>query len=118
MRLERLLASERDSVLVAVVDGSVAAWMHVLVCSSLESDDYAEIRGLVVGERFRSGGIGARLVAAAEEWARSRGLMRVRVRSDVLRKDAHRFYERQGYRVTKNQAVFDKVLSAAPEARR
>lgn len=110
-RLERLLKSDRDSILVAEIDGTVAAWMHLVLASSLESDDYAEIRGLVVGEGFRSGGIGARLIAAADEWARERAVARIRVRSNVIREDAHRFYERHGFRVVKQQAVLDKDLA-------
>ena len=61
-------------------------------------------------EASRGRKIGATLVAAAEAWARERGHGRMRVRSNVLRQPAHRFYERLGYAVTKRQAVFDKSL--------
>jgi hypothetical protein len=33
---------------------------------------------------------------------------RVRVRSNIVRTDARRFYERLGYAVTKTQNVFDR----------
>jgi GNAT superfamily N-acetyltransferase len=57
----------------------------------------------------RSGGVGAALVAAAEEWARVKSCARLRVRSNVVRERTHRFYERLGYRVVKSLKVFDKV---------
>jgi GNAT superfamily N-acetyltransferase len=47
-------------------------------------------------------------VSAAETWAAKRGAKRLRVRSNVMRERAHRFYERLGYTITKRQAVFDK----------
>jgi len=62
-----------------------------------------------VAEAQRSGGVGAALVAAAEEWARVKLCARIRVRSNVVRERTHRFYERLGYRVVKSQKVFDKV---------
>lgn len=100
---------ESEAVLVAA-DPDVVAWVQVGVTSSLESGAFAEIRGLVVQEQQRSRGIGALLVDAAEEWARGRGLSRMRVRSNVLRERTHRFYERLGYIVKKSQKAFEKPL--------
>jgi GNAT superfamily N-acetyltransferase len=103
---------ERDAVLVADDGGACVGWIHVSVIDSLESDRFAEIRGLVVDERQRGGGAGAALVGAAEAWARNRGCPRVRVRSNVVRERTHRFYERLGYRAVKSQKVFDKFWTA------
>jgi GNAT superfamily N-acetyltransferase len=99
-----------DAVRVADDGGACIGWIHVSVIHLLETDTFAEIRGLVVAEAHRGGGIGEALVRAAEEWARSRGCPRVRVRSNVIRERTHRFYERLGYRVIKSQKVFDKAL--------
>lgn len=68
----------------------------------------AEILALSVDENNRSNGIGAALLRTAEEWAREQGARRVRVRSNVIRKDAHRFYEREEYAPVKDQRVFEK----------
>lgn len=45
----------------------------------------------------RSRGIGARMMAHAEEVARERGAGLLELSSNKTRKDAHRFYERIGY---------------------
>jgi len=60
---------------------------------------------------FRSR-VGRRLVAAVEEWAADRGLEEVTVRSNVVRPEAHPFYERLGYRRAKNQHAYRKSLAA------
>jgi len=90
--------------------GSVVGWLHVGTGASLTGDGDGEILGLVVADGARGDGIGARLVAAAEDWACARGCRRMRVRSRVERGRAHRFYERAGYARAKTQAVFDKGI--------
>ena len=55
---------------------------------------------MVVDESLRSQGIGAVLVAAAEEALAAQGCYMVEVTSHVRRTDAHRFYERIGYERT------------------
>ena len=109
-RLEAVLPDASCAVLVAEdEDGAVAAWVHVRAERGIESEPFAEIRGLVVDERRRGEGIGKRLVTEAVQWAGGRGLAKVRVRCNVLREGAHRFYERQGFALAKTQAVYDKV---------
>jgi GNAT superfamily N-acetyltransferase len=91
-------------------EGRVAGWLHVAARAQLTEDPSAEILGLVVEESARGAGIGAALVRAAEEWARSQGCVRIRVRSRDTRERAHAFYEREGYARNKVQLVLHKVL--------
>jgi GNAT superfamily N-acetyltransferase len=109
-RLVALRSGGRTMVLVAEVDRAVIGWIAVRDDLSLETGPFAEIAGLVVDEASRGRGIGEELVARGEAWARERGHARMRVRSNVLRERAHRFYERLGYTIAKRQAVFDKTL--------
>lgn len=88
----------------------LAGWIHVFVMRSLEANFRAEVDGLVVHERFRSQGVGPRLLERAEEWARERGCREIGLRANVIRERAHAFYERQGYRMVKTQKVFRKTL--------
>jgi GNAT superfamily N-acetyltransferase len=110
-RLQRVLASPNDIVLVAsTADGSLAGWAHGFVCQLLESDPRVEIGGLVVDERFRRQGIGRKLIRRIERWAGERGVAQVSVRCRTTRLVAHKFYGSLGYHAAKTQAVFRKRL--------
>ena len=109
-RLRLIEGHDDHAALVAEHEGAVVGWIYVSYVVSLEVGAFCEIRGLVVTERMRGGGVGARLVEAAEEWARAKGVRKIRVRSNVVRERTHRFYERLGYSVTKAQKVFDKEV--------
>lgn len=88
----------------------VVAWAHVSVTHLLEVGTRAELNGLIVAEGQRSLGAGAKLLDAAEDWARKHGCPSVSVRSNVIRERAHKFYERQGYEHYKTQKAFLKKL--------
>ncbi len=109
-RLEPILASAEDEVLIALDGTRLIAWVHVAMERTLEATDVAVLRGLVVDEAHRSGGVGLALLTAAEAWARQRGCVAVTVRSRVARERAHRFYEREGYVHVKTSHVFTKPL--------
>jgi GNAT superfamily N-acetyltransferase len=99
------------AVLVAVDAGDAPiGWVHVMRQRYLEGDATAVVMGLVVDETHRSGGIGERLMLAAEDWARSAGCRRLTVRSRVTRERAHAFYRRLGFAHEKTSHTFRKVL--------
>ena len=98
------------ALLVAAASGGLAGWIQVSMSRTFESPRAAEIAGLVVDEVRRGEGVGPRLLRAAEDWARQRGCVRVRVRSNVVRERAHAFYVREGYGKIKVQQVFEKPL--------
>lgn len=109
-RSATLLALDEHSLLVASVAERICGWIHVFAAHRLEAEDFAEIGGLVVDEAHEGQGIATALVEAAESWARSRGLKAIRVRSNVMRTEAHRFYRRRGYASLKQQTVFQRSL--------
>lgn len=88
----------------------VLGWAHVVPRLHLEEPPFAELAGLVVGDGARGAGVGATLLQAAEQWARQHGFAHFRVRSNVMRERAHRFYTREGYVERKRQVVFEKAL--------
>lgn len=90
--------------------GAVVGWVHVYGRYHLESDRTAEIGGLVVAAECRGRGVGRALMGAAESWARERGFGQVRLGSNVLRAEAHRFYENLGYTVSKSHYRFQKSV--------
>jgi len=112
-RLRQLTPVSKHAVFVAESPDAatgVVGWVHVSVAHLLESDIRAEVNGLVVAEGQRSAGAGAKLLEAAEEWARRRGCRGMNVRSNVIRERAHGFYERNGYELYKTQKAFRKAL--------
>ena len=64
------------------------------------------LQDLVVDREARSGGVGAALLAAAADWARDRGCTHLALSSGGGRKDAHRFYEREGM----GQAMYYELM--------
>ena len=90
--------------------GEVVGWLHVSVTPLLEVPLRAEVNGLIVAEGQRSSGSGAKLLQAAEAWAKSKGCTSMSVRSNVVRDRAHAFYLRNGYEHYKTQKAFRKAL--------
>ncbi len=109
-RLERLLRDDEHAVFIAEQSALVVGWVHVFEKRLLESDPEAEIGGLVVDENHRGIGAGKLLMNRAEEWARARGVKSVYLRSNVIRREAHVFYEKLGYYTVKTQTAFRKIL--------
>ena len=91
-------------------DDVPTGWCHVEMRRTLVEPKSALIVALVIGESHRSSGIGAELLAAAEDWARARGCERMVVATRVTRERAHRFYAREGYEVAKTSYFMSKVL--------
>jgi GNAT superfamily N-acetyltransferase len=111
-RLERLLADDESAVLVAPDhDDEPLGWLHVYLHRSIESSRTARIGGLVVDESQRSLGIGLALLEAAEAWAREHEVTRTTLYSRQSREQAHRFYERSGYRIVKHSYQLEKDLA-------
>ena len=108
-RLDDVIAHDVGVVLVAVdAQGGLGGFAHVEPRRLLIAEPFAELAALVVSETARGQRVGSALLAAAEAWARQQGFASMRVRSNILRERAHRFYVREGYTEKKRQAVFLK----------
>jgi GNAT superfamily N-acetyltransferase len=107
-RIHAILDSSSDAAYVALVeDHLVVGWIHVFYTLRLETAPFCEIGGLVVHEEWRGKGIGGALVEHAKIWTGTKGIDILRVRSNVIREDAHNFYLGQGFLKLKQQAVFE-----------
>ncbi|MBA3436207.1 MAG: GNAT family N-acetyltransferase [Chloroflexi bacterium] len=111
-RLETALAAPADHCLLVAVDTNDVpiGWAHVERLRVLELPPAAQLAGLVVSEQHRSAGVGAALLERTEASARDWGCRSLRVRSNVTRERAHRFYERAGYRRIKTSYTFEKEI--------
>ncbi len=109
-RLTALIHHDEHCVYVAIVDDTIAGWIHGCYTLRVESDSFVEIGGLVVHEAYRNRGIGRQLVDTVIRWAEAQQCRQIRVRCNVIRRESHRFYERIGFSERKQQKIFDKLL--------
>jgi GNAT superfamily N-acetyltransferase len=109
-RLSALLPDAGEHIAVVPDGDRLLGWVHVQRGLSLDIGSRAEIVGLVVDATARRHGLGRRLVAAAEDWARAQGLSSLMVRSNVARDVSHPFYASIGFERIKTQHVYTKRL--------
>jgi GNAT superfamily N-acetyltransferase len=109
-RVQAILQRSDHVLLVFEAAAAVVAFAHLFQRCTVETDMHAELAALVTDKDYRSHGIGGRLLAAAEQWARTRGCAFLYLRSNVIRERAHGFYERLGYTRIKTQFAFRKKL--------
>ena len=97
-RMAAIASHPGHATFVAVADGRVVGMVGASVTPSYEHDGpTGRISAMVVSEAARGQGIGARLVATAEDWARDRGAAVMMLNSHNRRDGAHAFYRRLGY---------------------
>lgn len=112
LNLTQIRPNKEHAVYVAELqDKQVVGWIHICLSRLLFTNQQAEIGGLVVDERYRHCGIGRLLIQQAETWATNQGCLAVVVGSNIIRKEAHIFYENMGYNTFKTQLIFRKTLS-------
>ena len=106
------VAGDREHRIFVAEDSAegVVGWVQVHYTRWLASDARGEVVGLVVAAETRGRGIGRQLMRAAESWTRDQGGSVLALRSNILRKDTHAFYQRLGYTVTKTSLYFKKAL--------
>ena len=109
-RIAAVLPHPDHAAFVAERAGAVVGWAHVHATLFLQGSEGAELAGMVVADGERGSGVGRALLAAAEEWARERGLPVMRVRSRSTREGAHGFYRDAGYAEVKTSLTFEKPL--------
>jgi GNAT superfamily N-acetyltransferase len=111
----RLIAirSEADhAIFVAGIEGGdLVGWVHVEIRRGLLMDHYAEMSGLVVSRGHRRLGVGRALLDRATSWAYQLDFDRLRVRCQLHRESAIAFYEKVGFKRSKDQRVFDRLRS-------
>jgi GNAT superfamily N-acetyltransferase len=100
----------RGDVLVADANGEVVGVTQVMVFPHFQHTGgwCCELESVHVRSDWRSRGVGAALLAAAEEIAGREGCYRIQLTSRHVRTDAHRFYEANGFEATSQG--FKKLL--------
>lgn len=109
-RYEALAVADGHDVMVAEREGRVVALCHLYVRPALDKPPEVVVQALVVDQAARGGGVGKVLMAAAEAWAEARGFASVALASNVVRAEAHAFYEAIGYQRVATSHLFRKTL--------
>lgn len=108
--INAIIESNTSTAFVAAHEKEVIGWTSISYNIQLESSPSAELRGLVVDDRYRKNGIGKMLVEKAKEWGREKGVGLLRLRCNVKRTETHLFYLRLGFDETKQQKVFETKI--------
>jgi GNAT superfamily N-acetyltransferase len=108
-RLEKLPGDDR---FILAVEGELLyGYAHLRVAHDLVDSETAVVVSIVVHKDRRRQGIGSRLMAAAETWARQSDRSRLLLRTDVVRTGAHAFFVALGYEGSSTQLEFIRHLS-------
>jgi GNAT superfamily N-acetyltransferase len=105
--LQGILDNQDHIVFVLLCENRIAGWIHGIYSLRIESGPFIEIGGLIVDKDFRRRGLGKNLIDKIIEWSTLRNCQLIRVRCNVLRKEANAFYDRIGFREIKQQKVYD-----------
>lgn len=99
---EEIDTDPRQLLVVAVAGDEVVGTLQLTFIPGLSrrGATRAQIEAVRVRSDQRGGGLGARLIQWAIDTARDHGAALVQLTTDATRKDAHRFYERQGFTPT------------------
>ena len=112
---DRILADpDRFAVFVATTrDGAVHGFLEASLRAYAEGCDTSPvgfIEGWFVDREVRRQGMGAALVAAAEEWARQRGCTEMASDTTIENVDGQRAHTRLGYSESERLVCFRKSL--------
>jgi GNAT superfamily N-acetyltransferase len=99
--LGQAISSHDSVVLVAEADGRLIGFITAYQdLHSVRFGYRAWVEDFAVDPEHRSLGVGRALLGAARDWARERGASHLELDSADARKDAHRFYMREGAEYT------------------
>jgi len=105
--IKSVLGTKGHNAFVAVHENKIVGWIGVAHALQIESAPFSEIRGLIVDERYRGHGIGKKLIEKVKQWSKDNGNKTLRLRTNMIRKEAHLFYQHLGFTEIKEQKVFE-----------
>ena len=97
---EQIESDPNHELIVAELNGEVIGTLHLMLLPSISFQGglRAQVESVRVDKRFQSQGIGSQMMRWAMERARQRGAHAVQLTTHKSRVDAHRFYERLGFK--------------------
>ena len=108
--LEKVIKHDDHRMVVAENANELVGYIHMVSSIRVGSDPFVEIAALSVLDKFRKKGIGKSLISESQNMANEKGINYVRIRSNIIRQEAHKFFEQRGFRNFKTQEVFVKKI--------
>lgn len=108
--LDMVLTHDDHQLFVVAGDQKLFGYIHLVHSLRLSSEPFIEIAAIVVNETSRNMGIGNALITEAEIWTKHKGFDFIRIRSNIIREDAHQFFYHKGFKKLKSQDVFFKEM--------
>lgn len=98
----RISAAPNETLYVAELDAEVVGTFQTMITTTLTARGSSNmiIEAVQTRSDMRGRGIGAAMIEFAVEKARDDGMRLVQLTSNAARKDAHRFYERLGFKAS------------------
>lgn len=110
-RLTKIIKQRDQAIFVAEHVGEIIlGFAYIVLIYELINGYQARLEGLVTDENARGIGLGRKLMAEVEKWAKKKGSKTLKFVSNIKRTEAHGFYEKIGYEKSKVQQQFKKEL--------
>ena len=104
-----MINQKNGIILVAELGRNVVGCLSAVINVTLAEGMFGEIVSLVVSKEYRGSGIGKCLVKQAENWLKPK-VEKIRIRANIVRLEAHKFYKALGYKEVKTQISFIKSV--------
>jgi predicted N-acetyltransferase YhbS len=108
--LDTVVKHDDHRLVVAEKANELVGYIHIVSSLRVGSEPFVEIAALSVLEKYRKHGIGKALIAESHKMASEKGVDYIRIRSNIIRREAHKFFEQRGFRNLKTQEVFVKKV--------
>jgi GNAT superfamily N-acetyltransferase len=97
---EQICVDSNHQLVVAELDGKVIGTLHLIFIPSISYQGglRAQVESVRVDRKFQNLGIGSEMMKWTIERAKERGAHIVQLTTHKSREDAHRFYERLGFK--------------------
>lgn len=97
---EEISCDSNHQLVAAEVDGNVVGTLHLIFLPSISYQGglRAQVESVRVDRKYQNQGIGSELMKWTIERARERGAHIMQLTTHKSREDAHRFYERLGFK--------------------
>jgi N-acetylglutamate synthase-like GNAT family acetyltransferase len=108
--MDLVLSHKDHQVFIAEKENTIVGYIHLIQSIRIGSNPFVEIAAFIIDESSRSIGVGSSLIGESEKWASTLGLKDIRIRSNIIRKEAHKFFQNRGFQNLKTQEVFLKKV--------